>query len=732
LGLMAALVRRERQAATQRLDARIAGELQALTPAHRREQGWQALQQQATVLPQVAERLQTLMAQLDARSEQLDQRLSERQAQFHTEAASAYQGLAAAVAQTLTQSLEASARAAGESLRPVVSAAMDAIAADARQQHQHVSETVQARMAELTDRFGARAAAVADTWAASLDRQAQAEERRLQALGQTLDGFSSGFARQSAELLASVQATSHQALTAQASADAERQATWAQALQALAADWQGRWDAVGQQVQTQQEGVATLLQQTARDLAEQGQRQAAQSQSHLEQVTARTDALLQARTEAEARWADQHAHHTAELLTLWRTELGALRDAEQARSLAQAEQGQALQVGIAALLQQTARDLAEQGQRQAAQSQNHLEQVAARTDALLQARTEAEARWADQHAGHTAELLALWRTELGALRDAEQARSLAQAEQGQALQAAWTQQLAQLRAAEAERAEAQATRLATWQADAQAQLAALRSDEAARHEAVASAWTARQHELATQLAALRDEEAARGQAAVARLDQLQAAAARHLADLGSALEAPLQRLLHTASEVPQAAAEVIAQLKQEMSQLAERDNRTLAERATLVGQIGGLLDNVQQATGAQREAIESLVASAAEVFDRVGRQFADTVGDQAGRAEALTERVGRSTDELVTLGEAFREGARQMADSHETLAANLQRVEGAIQQSLARSDEQLAYYVAQAREVIDLSISAQQGIVEDLRRLRAPLSARAGAGEGAA
>jgi hypothetical protein len=51
---------------------------------------------------------------------------------------------------------------------------------------------------------------------------------------------------------------------------------------------------------------------------------------------------------------------------------------------------------------------------------------------------------------------------------------------------------------------------------------------------------------------------------------------------------------------------------------------------------------------------------------------------------------------------------------------SLQSVEGAIGQSLARSDEQLAYYVAQAREVIDLSISAQQGIVEDLRKLRGP------------
>jgi hypothetical protein len=45
-------------------------------------------------------------------------------------------------------------------------------------------------------------------------------------------------------------------------------------------------------------------------------------------------------------------------------------------------------------------------------------------------------------------------------------------------------------------------------------------------------------------------------------------------------------------------------------------------------------------------------------------------------------------------------------------------VENAVSQSIQRSDEQLAYYVAQAREVIDLSITSQQGILEDLRRLR--------------
>ena len=53
----------------------------------------------------------------------------------------------------------------------------------------------------------------------------------------------------------------------------------------------------------------------------------------------------------------------------------------------------------------------------------------------------------------------------------------------------------------------------------------------------------------------------------------------------------------------------------------------------------------------------------------------------------------------------------------EQLTARLQGIENALGQSMARSDEQLAYYVAQAREVIDLSLSAQQPLMEALQRL---------------
>jgi len=56
-------------------------------------------------------------------------------------------------------------------------------------------------------------------------------------------------------------------------------------------------------------------------------------------------------------------------------------------------------------------------------------------------------------------------------------------------------------------------------------------------------------------------------------------------------------------------------------------------------------------------------------------------------------------------------------ESNDKLVTHLQRIETALDKSLARSDEQLAYYVAQAREVIDLSMMSQKQIVEDLQRL---------------
>lgn len=222
----------------------------------------------------------------------------------------------------------------------------------------------------------------------------------------------------------------------------------------------------------------------------------------------------------------------------------------------------------------------------------------------------------------------------------------------------------------------------------------------------------------TELSALREAEERRGEAAVGRLGELQAAVAQHLATLGTALEAPLSRLLHTASEVPQAAAGIIARLREEMSQLADRDNQALQERTALMAQLGTLLQSVNQASGEQRAAIESLVASASHVMEQAGAQFAQVLQAQSGQAADAAAHVGASAVELASLAEAFGHSVQGFQAGNDKLVESLQRIEASINRSTARSDEQLAYYVAQAREVIDLSIASQQGLVDHLRQLQ--------------
>jgi hypothetical protein len=238
--------------------------------------------------------------------------------------------------------------------------------------------------------------------------------------------------------------------------------------------------------------------------------------------------------------------------------------------------------------------------------------------------------------------------------------------------------------------------------------------------------------IATQLTALRDEEQRRGDAAVARLAELQAAVAQHLASLGRALEEPLHRLLLTASEVPDAAAGVIAQLREEMSRIGERDNMALQERNVLLEQLRDLLQAVNAASEQQRTATDALLASASTALEQAGTRFTELLDAQSAKAADTSAHIAAGAVELSAVAEVFGEGVQQFHAGNDKLVESLDRMEASLRRSTARSDEQLAYYVAQAREVIDLSIASQQGLVENLRALRvAPIKTRPAEGNAA-
>lgn len=223
--------------------------------------------------------------------------------------------------------------------------------------------------------------------------------------------------------------------------------------------------------------------------------------------------------------------------------------------------------------------------------------------------------------------------------------------------------------------------------------------------------------VAAELRELRDAEAARGEAAIARLAELESVVAGHLSGLGRELEAPMARLIETASETPRAAAEVIAKLREELSNSIERDNQLLEERQLVLDQVQTLMAALENASSDQRDAVARMVESSAGALEQVGERFGEQVDAGVARMSALAGEVAGGAGEVASLGEAFGQAVAQFSDSNQALIDSLDRIEQAMDQSSARSDEQLAYYVAQAREIIDHSVLSQKEIIEELRQL---------------
>lgn len=263
-------------------------------------------------------------------------------------------------------------------------------------------------------------------------------------------------------------------------------------------------------------------------------------------------------------------------------------------------------------------------------------------------------------------------------------------------------------------------------------LAQQREDHLALVEHTRSGWSATQQAFerhaASLLEAVGEAQAAQAerseQALAARQQQIcstlqstaQAITAQAEAHARATLD-EISRLVQSAAEAPRAAAEVIGELRGALSDSLVRDNAALEERNRLLATLSGLLDAVNHASTEQRAAIDALVSGTTDVIDRVGARFHETVAAESRTLEQVAAQVTVGAAEVASLGEGFGTAVDLFSRSSERLMAQLERVEGALGQSLARSDEQLAYYVAQAREIVDLTLGSHQKIVDDLRRV---------------
>jgi hypothetical protein len=609
LGLISALCRRERLQVGQLLDSKIASVLRDFSFAHQRRETFKALQGQAQALPELVGKLDAMMSQMAEHSRQLGDQLLAGQQRFHEEAKSLYGDLARSVDQSLKTSLQDSAMVAAESIQPVVTATMASIASETRGLHDKLFGTVETQLAGVAGQFAQTVASVGETWTQSLahhEQTADAQQRNLQS---ALTAYADTFEQRSAALLASVETTQTRLQT-----DAAQQHA------ALA------------------ETAAASQQQLATALA-----------SQFDGVTSRLD-------QAVSQVADTFGERTRTLLTSI--------DASHA-AFAQTTQAQQME-----LTQQVA---------------TQLDGIAQRFDGAVQ--TVAET-WA------------------GALAKHEQA----------------SDRLTQtLDRTQTSLADIFAQRTAALLADMRATQAAWQSEWAAGEQTRQASFTDALTAMAGKLEAQWQQA---GQATLAQQESITSTLGDTARDLVAATQrqaettiAEVTRLMQTAAEAPKAAAEVIGQLRHELSASMARDNSLLEERSRIMETLGALLDAINHASTEQRGAIDALVATSADLLERVGSQFAAKVESEAGKLVDIGTGIAGGALEVASLGEAFGHAVQLFSDSNDKMMAALQRIEGGLTKSLTRSDEQLAYYVAQAREIIDLSIMSQKKMVDDLQRV---------------
>ncbi|MBJ9755319.1 DUF802 domain-containing protein [Burkholderia cepacia] len=754
LGLLSALVRRERIDAAQQLDAKIATTLRVHSSAHQRDESFRLLQRQADVMPALVDRLQTMMTSLEARSVALHDRQIESQQAFFDRTERAYAGLASNVGDALKESAAESARVAGAALQPVVAATMTGLAQEMAALRDTVTGAVQRQLDGLTDGFEKTTGNVTAVWSRALDEQRRAGDAVAQQLQTTLGQFTETFAQRSTDLLDGVATRlestesrlsdawrdalarqeqvgetlagqharalgeaaatferhsgatlaamreSHAGLQTELAARDERRLTaWNESLAAMAAKLGDEWQRAGEHSAGRQQEICDALAQTTRDLSAQA--------STFEQ---RSNDLLSTIRDSHTGLQAQLAARDEERLTAWNDSLAAmaakLGDEWQRAGVHSAGRQQE----ICDALAQTTRDLSAQA--------STFEQ---RSNDLLSTIRDSHTGLQAQLAARDEERLTAWNESLAAM-----AAKLGDEWQRAGVHSAGRQQ--EICDALAQTTRDLTAQAATFEQRSNDLLSTIRESHtglqtqlAARDEQRLAAWN---DSLAAMAAALRDEWAHTSAQAATRQQDICDTLARTANDITAQAQVhasdtinEIARLVQAASEAPKAAADVVAELRQRLSDSLVHDTAMLEERSRLLATLETLLGAVNHASTEQRTAIDALVSTSADLLDRVGARFNDTVDAETRKLDSVAAQVTAGAVEVASLGDAFGMAVQVFGESNDKLLTHLQRIEAALEKSLARSDEQLEYYVAQAREVIDLSMMSQKQIVEDLQQL---------------
>ena len=546
------------------------------------------------------------------------------------------------------------------------------------------------RLAAWNDSLAAMAAKLGDEWQRAGAHSAGRQQEICDALAQTtrdLAAQASTFEQRSSELLSTIR-DSHTGLQTQLAArDEERLSAWNDSLAAMATKLGDEWQRAGVHSAGRQQEICDALAQTTRDLAAQA--------STFEQ---RSNALLSTIRDSHTGLQTQLAARDEERLAAWNDSLVAmaakLGDEWQRAGVHSAGRQQE----ICDALAQTTRDLTAQA--------STFEQ---RSNELLSTIRDSHTGLQTQLAARDEERLAAWSDSLAAmatkLGDEWQRAGVHSAGRQQEICDALAQTTRDL-TAQASTFEQRSNELLSTIRDSHA---GLQTQLAARDEQRLAAWN---DSLAAMAAALRDEWAQTSAQAATRQQDICDTLARTANDITA------QAQVHASDTINE-----IARLVQAASR-RRRPRRTSSPSCASACPTAGTTPrcsrnaaacsrhskrcSARSTTRRPNSAPRSTRSSARRPTCSTASGHASTTPSMPRRKlDSVAAQVTAGAVEVASLGDAFGMAVQVFGESNDKLLTHLQRIEAALEKSLARSDEQLEYYVAQAREVIDLSMMSR-------------------------
>ncbi len=404
----------------------------------------------------------------------------------------------------------------------------------------------------------------------------------------------------------------------------------------------------------------------------------------LQALKQQSDAVSNSVKESQQH-SQQSVHHISQDFAQLSTEL---QQQWQTQSHTQSTQQQALYEQM----QHSAQLLNDSAQKQGLAIQQHNDALLKSAAEIQQQRSKAEELWLNQQQQQFQQLNTHLSTQM---RDNNEQLFNQQSQASAAL----IEQLQQLTAQQQQAVESRSAQEHTFQQQQQQHLQELNK------------------QLHQSLQQLHEDEAQRGDAAIARLSDLETHVSHQLGQLGASLEQPMSRLIETASAAPEAAAEVIEQLRAQISKSIASDNALLEDRQRIMQDLQTVSHALQEASTGQREAAELLVNSSTQMLENAGLNFSQYIHQENQKLSATTDQFAIAAVEMSSLSAGFTQAVEQFNTSNTGLVDKLTQIEQALDQSASRHDEQLAYYVAQARELIDHSMLSQKEIFEELRQI---------------